>query len=78
MNDNNREVIGTIETEMTEEALIEALEQARRHEPNESRRHALELVEDGYRRGELSGKSVYLAIIGVPNQEVEAYLADRQ
>jgi hypothetical protein len=63
---------------MTDEELIEALERARRNEDDESRRHALELVEDGYRRGELSGRSVYLAIIGVLNQELEAYLAARQ
>jgi hypothetical protein len=64
----------TIDIEPTPEAVIEALETERGATADESRRRALADVEALFRRGDLSKKAAYCAVIGAENPELEKAL----
>jgi len=60
----------TIDLEPTAEAVIEALETERAGAADEDRRRALADAEALFRRGDLSKKAAYCAVLGVENTEL--------
>lgn len=64
----------TVDLEPTAEGVIEALESERAGSLDEDRRRALAEVETLFRRGDLSKKAAYCAVIGAENAELEEVL----